>query len=265
MFFWLSKLFWMFAQPSSLLLFALAACAVGLRSRFAGAARRALTITTVVYALCAFGPVSGIVMRPLEDRFPRPPADMPAPDGIIVLGGAMDENVGEARHALVLDEAGSRMTEGASLARRYPDARLIFTGGSAELINSSITEAEAARRLFVALGVAPSRLVLEDQSRNTFENAAFTREVLKPRPDERFLLVTSGFHMPRAMGVFRRAGFNVIAWPADYTTAGRFGDYLRLNQSASTGLRNIDRGTREWVGLVTYRVSGMTDTLLPAP
>ena len=265
MFFWASKIFWVFAEPANLLVFALIVGVIGLRTSRARAARRLLVATAVISALCAFGPVGALLTRPLEDRFARPGADMPAPDGVIVLGGAMNELINDARGVLMLDEFGSRMTEGVALARRFPDARLIFTGGSASLALHERTEADDARGLFEALGVPRDRLIAEDRSRNTYENAIFTRDLIHPRPDERFLLVTSGFHMPRAMGVFRRAGFNVIPWPADYLTRGDASDYWRPRQSASDSLRAISISTKEWIGLVAYRLAGMTDALLPAP
>ncbi len=265
MFYFISKLFWFLAEPSNLVGFILLLTTLGLATRYAGAARKLLAATTLVYLLAAFGPLEPILMRPLEDRFPRPPADMPAPDGVIVLGGGMDEYAIESRGALVLNAGGSRMTEGAMLARRFPQAKLIFTGGSGAIRQQAITEAEAARRLFLALGVPPEQLVLEDQSRNTYENAILTREIVKPRPEQRFLLVTSGFHIPRAMGVFRRAGFNVIAWPADYATSGTPADYWHFNTAASGNLMFLDLAAKEWVGLIAYRLAGMTDALLPAP
>ena len=265
MFFWASKLFWVLAEPANLLVFAMLVGVIGMRTSKARGARRLLTATVIVSALCAFGPVGALLTRPLEDRFTRPGPDMAAPDGIIVLGGAMNEVVNDARGVLMLDEFGSRMTEGVALARRFPKARLIFTGGSASLLLSGRTEADDARGLFEALGVPRDRLTAEDRSRNTYENAIFTRDLIHPRADERFLLVTSGFHRPRAMGVFRRAGINVVPWPADYLTRGDASDYWRLRQSASDSMRAISISTKEWIGLVAYRLAGMTDALLPSP
>jgi len=265
MFFALSKAAWFFAEPLNLLGFVLVLCVAGLATRFAGAARRLLAFTAIVYALAAFGPLGDILIGPLENRFPRPAPDMAAPYGIIVLGGAMDENVSDARGALVLDEFGSRMTEAVALSRRFPNARMAFTGGAASFLAQRTTEAEIARRFFEAMGVQPGRFVYEDKSRNTYENATFVRDLLKPEPGQSWLLVTSGFHIPRAMGAFRRAGFNVVAWPADYLTSGTSRDFWRFHERADIGLRLVTVGVREWIGLAAYRASGMTGDLFPAP
>ncbi len=266
MFFALSKILWFFVEPLNVIGFALALCVAGLFfARLARAAKILLGFTTVFYLLAAFGPLGPLLTRPLEDRFPRPGPDMAAPDDIVVLGGAMDEFVSDARHALVLDVFGSRMTEAVALARRFPAARVIFTGGSATFSGHEVTEAEVARRYFIAMGIAPERCVFEDKSRNTYENAIFTRDLVKPAPGEKFLLVTSGFHMPRSMGIFRLAGFNIVAWPADYMTLGVPGDYWQFRLHAEDGFRMTTVSLREWIGLVAYRLTGKTDALFPGP
>ena len=159
-------------------------------------------------------------MAPLEDRFPQPPTDLAPPDGIIVLGSAVNGRVSKARGQTVFDE-GERATEAALLAKRYPDARVVYSGGNGSLISTVSTEALAAKRFLSDLGVDPARVTLEDRSRNTDENARFTAALVHPQPSQRWLLVTSAFHMPRSMGVFEKAGFNVIAFPVALSHAGR--------------------------------------------
>jgi uncharacterized SAM-binding protein YcdF (DUF218 family) len=185
--------------------------------------------------------------------------------GIIVLGGRIDEAIAKSRGSPSLTHAGARMPEGAALALRYRDAKLVFTGGSADLGGSTMTEAAVAKAFFTQLGIAPERLVLEDRSRNTFENAVFTRAIVKPAPGERWLLVTCAYHMPRAVGVFRKAGFSIAPWPSGYETSGRWSDVWRLRSDLSHGLRLTDRAAREWIGLLAYWATGKTDALFPKP
>lgn len=265
MFFFASKILWMLFAPSNLLGFAAAIGAVALFTRFARSGRWLVAVAAFLYLACGFGPVGALLLRPLEDRFPRPPADLPAPAGIIVLGGAIDEQVTLARDTVALDESGSRMTLAVALTRRFPQARLVFTGGSAAIFTDAPPEADGARLLFLELGVAPERMSFEDRSRNTYENAIFTRDLVQPPPGSRWLLVTSAFHMPRAMGIFRAAGFSVIAEPSDYWTLGDARDFRRLQGDASSGLEMTEIGLKEWIGLVAYRLTGRTDALLPGP
>jgi len=174
--------------------------------------------------------------------------DMSAAHGMPVIGGAADRIVGAA-----------------ALAHRYPNARIVYTGGSPNLISNDAKEADYATALFEGLGVAKSRLILERQSRNTYENAQFSRLVAMPKPGERWLLVTSAYHMPRSMELFRKAGFPVEAYPVDWQAAaggpGGFGFYV----IAHYGLQAVDIAVREWLGLIAYRIAGRTGALLPGP
>ena len=263
MFFALSKIFWLVAAPSNLLGILAVAGVIALRTRYARWGYRLVVLAAAGLVLLGNGPAGTWLIQPLEERFPRPAASLAAPDGIIVLGGGMDEIASGARNALVLGSYGSRMTETVALSRRFPQARILFTGGDSNLIDHGATEAEIARRFFDAMGVDAERITYEDKSRNTWENAILSRELVRPRRNQRWLLVTSGFHMPRAMGAFRRAGFDVTAWPADYMTDGS--DLMRPNGQASNGLRIVDLAVREWIGILAYHLTGKTDAWLPAP
>ena len=260
LFFYVSKLVWFVVQPSSLIALLLIGGVVlalwrrrwGVRLAWAGA---------VLYAIVGFSPLGHWLMIPLEDRFARTDLSVPV-DGIIVLGGSIDTVVSKARGVTALNEAAERLSEGAALARQFPSARLVFTGGSARILYDSMTEAGAAKALFARLGVAPKRVLLEARARNTAENAAFTRDLVRPEPGERWLLVTSAFHMPRALGAFRAVGFEAVPWPVDYRTRG-LADTWRLFPRASEGLRRVDLAAKEWAGLLAYYVTGRTSTLLP--
>ena len=264
MFFTVSKIVWLFAAPSNLILLALVSGAALAWFNRPRAGRAISGLGILGFIVCGPGPLGPLLTTLLEDRFQRPGADMAAPDGIIVLGGAMDEALFTARGALVLGPSGTRMTEGMALARRFPDAKFVFTGGG-PYFTAGASEAAIARRLFEAQGLPAEKFIYEDRSRNTWENAIFTRDIVKPQPGERWLLVTSATHMPRSMGIFRNVGFNVTAWPAHYLTTGGVGAALRPNFETSGGLQLVDVATKEWVGLVAYRLTGKTNALCPAP
>jgi uncharacterized SAM-binding protein YcdF (DUF218 family) len=262
MFFIVSKLFWIIASPLHLLLIALG---VGLLF----APRRAFGLPLAAaaaagLALITFLPLDALLLRPLEDRFPIQSTTMAPPKGIIVLGGALSERISKARGQIALNDAGERLTAAATLARLYPDAMLVFSGGSASLLDDSEKEATAAHRLWSELGVPESQMIFENASRNTYENAVFTQNLVHPRPDEKWLLVTSAFHMPRSIGIFRALGMNPLAFPVDYRTEGAVGDLLP-NADGSQSIRNVETALREWVGLVAYRLTGKTKALFPGP
>jgi uncharacterized SAM-binding protein YcdF (DUF218 family) len=264
MFFVLGKTFAFLVQASNLLVFIALAGAIAL---YFGKPRlgRVLVLSAVLgFLLAGFGPVGTILMRPLEDRFPRPPDSMPEPDGIIVLGGIIAAPSGP-RGVIALTQDGERLSETASLAHRYPNARIVFSGGTFGNVPEASSEAAIAKRFLVGLGVQESRILLETRSLSTAENAAFTRDLVMPQPGQRWLLVTSASHMPRAAGSFRRAGFPVIPYPVGYTTTGLPDDYWTIRLEVSTNLVRADIAVHEWIGLLAYRLTGRTDALLPAP
>jgi uncharacterized SAM-binding protein YcdF (DUF218 family) len=149
------------------------------------------------------------------------------------------------------------------LARQFPDAKLVFTGGTGSLLEPNLREADAAARFLYRLGVDPSRVLFERKSRNTFENAVFTRQAVQPGPADRWLLVTSARHMPRAVGAFRQAGWRVDPFPVDYRTRRTLNPWRNLNFSARLGA--LRAALREWVGLAFYYATGRSSALFPAP
>ena len=262
MFFIASKIFWFLASPLHVGLFAIA---FGLW-RLVVARRGAgfIGFGLALIAAMTFLPVGAALLRPLEDRFPVQSFELPAPDGIIVLGGGMDERIGAARGQPQLNDAGERMTAGVALARAFPGAKLVFSGGTGSLVRQDETEADAARKFWRELGVPDSQMIFEDQSRNTWENALFTQKLVHPGARQRWLLVTSAWHMPRAMGVFRALGMDPVAFPVDFRTFGTTED-LKPPGDGAMAVRNAETAVREWIGLVAYWLTGKTAALLPGP
>ena len=227
------------------------------------AGRIIATLGVLLLFACGFLPVASLLMRPLEDRFAKPAGPV-EPFGIIVLGGALDEGMVATRGEPGLNAAAERMTAGAALARRFPKARLVFSGGSGRLNPNEVTESDAAHLLWTSMGVPDAQMSFESRSRDTFENAMFTRDLVKPQPGQQWLLVTSAAHMPRSVGLFRKQQFPVVPWPVDYRTTGTRGDFFHMPH-VSDNFVMLDVASHEWVGLLIYWLSGRTDELFPAP
>jgi uncharacterized SAM-binding protein YcdF (DUF218 family) len=266
MFFVLSKVAWFFLAPSNLMLVALVAglaLAAWKRARRLGLGLAWMAAVAMI--VFGFSPVATWLMHPLEARFPAYAAGDAPVAGIVVLGGAIQQDATLELGQPVVNEAGDRLLAAAALARLHPEAPLVLSGGSARIIGAdTYTEAQGMAEVLVALGVARERLVLEDRSKNTWQNAVYSREIAAPHPGETWLLVTSAWHMPRSMGVFRQAGFPVTPYPVDYRTVG--GDELaRPFRTMSDGLRRLDVAAREYVGLLAYRLTGRSDALFPGP
>ncbi len=264
MFFLLSKAAWFCLQPLNLaILLLLLSLALGLIGR-----RRLGTAAAIggvlILALAAWTSLGAQLISPLEERFQRPAALPAHVDGIVVLGGGLEGAINLARGGYEMNSGGDRFVEAAALARRFPNAKVLVTGGMGTVFLEGEGDGETAPRLLGALGVAPERLILESKSRNTAENATFSKALAQPKPGETWLLVTSAFHMPRSVGLFRKAGFPVVPWPTDYRTSGREGVGL-FRDNEVDALQTTSVALREWIGLVAYWLSGRIDTPFPAP
>ncbi len=264
MFFFLSKTVGYLLLPTNFLIGLGLLGAVLLATRYARAGRRLLVASIVLLALAGFSPLGNWLLYPLEQRFPPWDAAHGAPDGIIVLGGSIDADLSVAHGGAVVRSAADRILAAAALARRFPNARVIFSGGSANLIGNDAREADYAAALFESLGVDKARLLMERSSRNTEENAEFSKALASPKSGERWLLVTSAFHMPRSIGLFRKAGFAVEACPVDWRVGGR-SDLWAFSTVAGEGLGRTDIGLREWIGLLAYWLTGKIDQPFPGP
>ncbi|HKY86746.1 MAG TPA: YdcF family protein [Pseudorhodoplanes sp.] len=264
MFFFLSKFFAFFTKPSNLLFLLALTGLVLLATRFARAGRRLLVVSVILLLLFGISPLGRQLVLVLEGRFPAWDGSRGAPDGIIVLGGAIAPDVSAARGEIAVGGAAERMTVVADLARRYPNAKIVFTGGTPALFGGP-READYVRPLWESFGIAPNRIVLERDSRNTVENATMTKALLNPKPGERWLLVTSSWHMPRSVGVFRQAGFQVEPYPVDWVSRGDELGVLGLSESFAGGLHAIDNAAHEWVGMLMYWLTGRSSEFFPGP
>jgi uncharacterized SAM-binding protein YcdF (DUF218 family) len=266
LFFLLSKTLGIMLLPANFLIGVGIAGLILLFTRFAPLGRKLMITGIALLAVCGFSPLGNWLLYPLEARFPPWDATRGAPDGIVVLGGSVDTDLSAARGVAVFGSSVDRVITAAGLARRYPRARIVFSGGNANLVfDDAAKEADYAVAVFASLGISGDRLIVERRSRNTLENAEFSRALAAPKAGERWLLVTSAYHMPRSVGVFRKAGFAVEPYPVDWRTGGRWSDLLKFSVYAIEGLGRVELAMREWMGLAAYWISGKTSALFPGP
>jgi uncharacterized SAM-binding protein YcdF (DUF218 family) len=259
----LGKLVWAVLQPGNLLLLCLLA-AVLLFTLSRGRRGKGLAaIAALAFLLLAVAPVGPAMLLALEERFPRPAQLHERVDGILVLGGAVQPALSRSYGETVFNGAIARVLGGIALARRHPEAKLALVSGEGEFFPVGYSEARATRSFVVEEGIDPARILLEERSRSTHENAVYTKELFGPAPGEVWVLVTSAYHMPRSMGAFTAAGWNVIPYPLDFRIDPQTG--LRADFSLLDGLGTSTLAGKEWVGLVGYRLMGWTQELFPAP
>ena len=266
MIFYLSKILWPLLQPGNLLL--IIACA-GVVLLFTARDRLGKIILTAVmsfFVIITITPLSGWMLYPIEKRFPVPD-DLGKVDGIIVLGGAFRARNSAYREEPILNQYATRFTKFIELARKYPQAKLVFSGGAVFPLHNNVTESEIGRWFFAGQGLDTSRILFEDKSRNTHENIIFSKQLAQPQPGEHWVLVTSAAHIPRSVGLFRKNGWQVTPYPAGFTTLPFIEPYLDplTGLDFAGRLEGFDATVKEWTGLIAYYFLGRTSELFPGP
>jgi uncharacterized SAM-binding protein YcdF (DUF218 family) len=267
MLFTLSKLLTALFLPSTLAVLAIAG---GAWLLLRGTRRRLgarLAVGGLAFLVIAgIVPIGNAIILPLEQRFAgvEKPKAGDRIEGIIILGGFEDGWVSAGRGGLAVNESAERLTEGLRLAREHAEAKIVFTGGVGRMWGGDLEATGAVAAFLRDAGIDASRLVLEGKSRNTQENAVYTAEILGRDPGTRWVLVTSAFHMPRAVGLFRKQGLDVVPYPVDYRTRG-VEDLRRPFESIPAGLQRTDLAVKEWLGLLAYRLMGRIDDIFPEP
>lgn len=262
LFFVISKLAWGLLSPLNLMIWL---TLLGALLAWWGWRRFGGTLATLGFALLLANmayPFGDLIIQPLEARFHKPHPMPDDVDGILILGGGESLGRSLSWQTPELGLGGDRYVAAAYLARLYKEVPVIFAGGSGSVqLQDTGKEGDIARTLLTQLGIHPNRLIIESSSRNTHENFRNVRLVL-PKPDGRYLLITSAFHMPRAVGVARKVGVNVIPYPVDYRSYKP--PYRAVDFDFFDHLKSLEPGWKEWIGLTVYYLSGKTDQWLPA-
>ena len=263
MFFYLSKILWFFIHPLNIFFIGLFFGTVLSWIKWRRSALWCLTLTTVYAVFLTTIPLGKFLIMKLENRFPMQNLDFKKVEGIVVLGGIVDQHLSKDRGITAINGAVERLIAFAELSKKYPSARLVFSGGSGVISAQELKEAHFVEPLFKKLGIMVDRISYEYQSRNTWENAVLTKKLINTTDEERWIVITSAFHMPRAVGCFRRVGWDITPYPVDYRTSTN----IRVIGGLSVGssIKRLTHAAHEWVGLVAYYIMGRTNAFLPLP
>jgi len=253
LFFVFSKVAWFLISPDSLLLIWFLIGIVALWLDKVTLSKYLLIPLLTIFLLIAVFPVGNWLLYPLESKYaPNPSLDNV--DGIIVLAGSEDAVMSAVWDQVVTGGAIERDLAFMALAKKYPDAKLVFTGGSGLLMDQEYKPADVAKQLFEEQGMNVANIIFERESRNTSENVVFTKRLVKPSVDENWILITTGWHMPRSMGIFCKAEWKVAPYPVDFRTNPD--KLFQVGWDFSGHLNGLKLGIKEWVGLLVYRITG---------
>ena len=261
LFFYSSKIIWNIVSPDSLFVLLLAAT-VGMF--YLGChilARRLLTFLFAVVFILSLIPIGSWMLYPLETRFKHNPELPPQVDGIILLGGSIDAETSSAWQQLEVNGSAERLIGFVELARSYPDAKLIFTGGNASINRDKPTEASILKLHWHQSGLDPERIQFENQARNTADNAYYSKQLVQPNIDSNWVLITSALHMPRSIGVFCQNGWSLIPYPVDPQVTPDNLLQFEFNLLRHAGL--LQQAIHEWLGLIAYYLTGRIPSLMP--
>ena len=263
MFFVLSKILWFLIQPLNLIALLLIGSALASWRGMAGTARwmRLLAMFGLITPILL--PIDKWLLVPLEQRFLVPNPMPKSVDGIILLGGAQRPSLTHYWQEPELNGAAETLTTFLALARSYPQAKLVFSGGSGDIFRQDLGEENTVRLFLKQQGFDDSRVQYENKSRNTYENALFSQRLVQPQKNQVWLVITNARTIPRAIGVFRKLDWNVVPIPADHTVVPNGEWQPQLNLAAT--FMQINEGFHEWLGMIAYYISGKSSDLFPAP
>ncbi|MDE1160125.1 MAG: YdcF family protein [Neorhizobium sp.] len=250
-----SKIVWLVAQPLSI---AFLLAAIAALSGFLGRRRLAATaalLAALLLFVMLYTTAGTVALQALENRIPKPAGDPKDVSCMIVLGGAFENEVTSVRGGVEFNQAADRFVEALRLALRYPQSRILVSGGDGSFSGAYEGEAAASQRFFTEFSVGPERMIAENHSRTTYENTVNTAALLKADGLQNCLLITSAFHMPRALALFEKSGIAVTPWPVDYRTNGRAVLRFDFTQPALNAQQTAT-ALREWLGLFGYRLTG---------
>jgi len=255
-----SKTAWFFLRPETMLLLLFVLPYFLLRRERVAAATRTLSFALSVTVLVGLFPVGNVVLKPLERAYPVNP-EIKAPAGIIVLGGMEDIAPDHTGNIAQVNDAAERLFVAYELSRRFPEATVLYSGGKLVFNPENAGGFEVGPDILRRMGLPEERLIVEGLSRTTAENATLSREMVPDQGTGPWVLVTSAFHMPRALGSFCAAGWrNLIPYPVDY----RGGDlFAQIKWDLAEHLEELNIGVEEWIGLLAYRLNGRTTAFFP--
>ncbi len=263
MFFYLSKIFWWLFDPGNILFLLLFLGVFSLLVGWRKSGKLFCTLAFLFYFVVGMLPIAEYALNTLENRFPQVtelPQDV---DGIVVLGGAINVLMSDERNELSVNDNVERVLSLVHLTKAYPDVPIIYSGGPGLIGRPDLNESDMIEPLLKELVAPGNKLHFEKRSRNTHENAVFTKEMIDQIGDGKWLLVTSATHMPRSVGAYRLQGIDVIPFPVAYLTSQNFSFSLSL--LPRSGLGSFRSALHEWLGLSVYYFTGKTTEFFPAP
>ena len=258
--FYLSKVLWLIINPFNILIFFLFLTI--LFSFFKKNKLKNFSFSFFLIFLICFGilPLGEYLIYKLEKNYHNSIILPDEVDGILILGGATNPFLSHEHNQIILNGSVERLLESMTLIKKYKDAKVIFSSGSGSIKNPTMDHASIAKKFFMKIGLDTDKIIFENKSRNTYENIFFSKEIAKPTKNEKWIVITSAFHMNRAIFIGEKNNWTLTPYAVDFTQPKKFTFIPNLDVLSNLG--QMQHGSHEWIGLIAYFLMGRTSRIL---
>mgnify|MGYP001416729970 FL=1 len=258
--FYLSKILWLIVNPFNIFIFITLFTMFLYFINFRRLSLIIYLINFIFIALISFLPIGSYLTYIIEKEFHTNTKFPEQVDGILILGGATNPLLFKEFDQISLNGSAERLVESVMIIRKFEKAKVIFSGGSGIVNRSDLGHSQVAKLFYKKIGVDINKIFFEDKSRNTYENIIYSKKIAKPKKNENWLLITSAFHMKRALLIAEKNNWKLIPYAVDFKNVKEFKVIPNLNLLSN--LNSFQSGLHEWLGLVSYYLMGRTDKFL---
>jgi len=258
--FYLSKFLWLIINPFNILIFLLLVTIFFLFLKKNKLMYFFLSLFLIVLVSFGIFPLGKFLIYKLEKNYHNEIILPDKVDGLLILGGATNPFLSDEYNQINLNDSVERLVESITLIKKYTEATIIFTGGSGSIHNPKMDHARIAKQFFVQVGLDTDKMIFENKSRNTYENILYSKNIVKPKKNEKWIVITSAFHMNRAIFIGEKNDWALIPYAVDFFQPKKF--KYRPNLSLLNNFNQMQRGSHEWIGLMAYYLMGRTSRIL---
>ena len=257
--FYLSKIIWVLLNPFNIfVLFTILTIILYLVS-FRKLSITIFFINSLYLILISFLPIGNYLIYKIEKEFHSNFIISEKLDGILILGGATNPLMYKEFNEISLNSSAERLIESVTIIKKFKNSKIIFSGGSGVINRPDLGHSQVARSFYKKIGIDESRIIFEDNSRNTYENILFSKKLANPKKNEKWLLITSASHMRRAMLIGSKINWEFIPYAVDFRTMKKFRFLPSLNLLSN--INSFQHGSHEWMGLISYYLMKRTDKI----
>ena len=256
--FYLSKVLWFLFNPINLIiLFILIGFLLNLLN-YIKISKYIYIFSFILFFITSVLPSGSYLNFLLEKNFHNMQYNFKNIDGILILSGATNPYLTNIHNQINLNSSAERLVESVILMKKFPKAKIVFSGGSGTInINhSKFTHSYVANKFFVNMGINANRIIYEKKSRNTFENILFSKNIINPKNNEKWILITSAFHLKRSLAIAKKLKWNLIPYPVDFNKDKKFNLKFSSFFNFLSNISEFNKSMHEWIGIFAYKLMG---------